>query len=73
MINAIKKLLTAIEGNTISRELYKDEYYEVVALVNIADEIEELKKLLPQEIVGSDEEVEEGIESEESKNSRRFY
>ena len=46
MINAVKKLLNAIENNTISRELYTNDYYEVVALVKIADEIEELKEEL---------------------------
>ena len=53
MINAVKKLLKAIENNTISREIYVNDYYEVVPIIHIADELEELKALLPQETEGS--------------------
>ena len=74
MEQEVKELLKAIEDNTIETELYGTEIYSVVPLQYIADELEQVKKILGydklQKIV-SKKLMQIKKEKGENKNGRR--
>ncbi len=74
MEEEVKELLEAIEDNIMETELYGSEIYSVVPLQYIADELEEVKKILGydklQKIV-SKKLMQIKKEKGENKNGRR--